>query len=221
MPVRRAGPALGTVAMLLAGALGGACTTTPPVTVPSSTMVTVAPTTTSMVAPGITEPTTVATTPGPATSFGTQQAPCTFSLVAGQVALPDARCTPGAVDPAITQATIGQTICASGYTSTVRPPESVTSPEKRASMAAYGAPGSTALYEYDHLVSLEVGGAPNAAANLWPEPYAGPYGARVKDRLENRLHSMICAGAISLVDAQRQEAGDWVAAYRRFVGPLP
>ena len=88
-------------------------------------------------------------------------------------------------------------------------------------MAAYSAPGSTGLYEYDHLVSLEVGGAPNAAANLWPEPYAGPYGARVKDKVENKLHSLICAGQLSLAQAQYEEATNWVAAYQKYVGPLP
>ena len=137
------------------------------------------------------------------------------------MALPDAACTPGAVDPTVTQATIGSTICVSGYSAGVRPSESVTYPEKRASMVAYGAAGSTGDYEYDHLVSLEIGGAPNAAANLWPEPYAGSYGARVKDQLENKLHDLVCAGSLSLAEAQRQEAVDWVAAYQRWVGPLP
>ncbi len=121
----------------------------------------------------------------------------------------------------MTQATIGSTICASGYSSTIRPPESVTYPEKRASMAAYGQSGSTSGYEYDHLVSLEVGGAANAAANLWPEPYAGSYGARVKDRLENRLHQLICSGALPLATAQAAEASNWVVAYNTYVGPLP
>ena len=42
--------------------------------------------------------------------------------------LPDPVCTPGATDPHVTQATLGTTICrAGGYTSTVRPPQSVTS----------------------------------------------------------------------------------------------
>jgi hypothetical protein len=40
--------------------------------------------------------------------------------------LPDRSCTPGAIDPAITQATIGSTICRPGYTDSVRPPESQT-----------------------------------------------------------------------------------------------
>jgi len=88
-------------------------------------------------------------------------------------------------------------------------------------MAAYGQSGSTSGYEYDHLVSLSVGGATNAASNLWPEPLGGPYGARVKDRLELRLHELICAGSISLVEAQTQEASNWVAAYERYVGSLP
>src|ERR1700751_1081179 len=40
--------------------------------------------------------------------------------------LPDPPCTPGATNPTVTQATIHQTICTSGWTATVRPPESYT-----------------------------------------------------------------------------------------------
>ena len=36
--------------------------------------------------------------------------------------LPDRRCTPGAIDPAVTQADIQSTICVTGYADTVRPP---------------------------------------------------------------------------------------------------
>ncbi len=56
----------------------------------------------------------------------------------GLYSLPDPHCTPGALNPSVTQADIGSTICHSGWTSTVRPPESVTEPEKLASIAAYG-----------------------------------------------------------------------------------
>jgi hypothetical protein len=69
-------------------------------------------------------------------------------------------------------------------------------------------------------VSLELGGS-NAIANLWPEPYAGRWGARTKDVLENRLHDLVCDGRLRLRAAQRLEARNWVAAYRRFVGPRP
>jgi hypothetical protein len=111
----------------------------------------------------------------------------------GVYARPDRRCTPGAVNPAVTQATIGSTICRPGWTGTVRPPESVTEPEKLASMAAYGVRGAAA-YEYDHDVPLELGGAVNDPRNLWPEPdypqHAGFY-ANPKDRLENALTRMV------------------------------
>jgi hypothetical protein len=53
-------------------------------------------------------------------------------------ALPDRRCTPGALNPAVTQSSIARTICVPGYTRAIRPAESITEPEKRASMAAYG-----------------------------------------------------------------------------------
>jgi len=39
----------------------------------------------------------------------------------------------------------------------VRPPESVTAREKRASMAAYAATGPPGAYEYDHFVPLQLG----------------------------------------------------------------
>src|ERR1035437_3182978 len=47
--------------------------------------------------------------------------------------LPSHTLTPGALNPAVTQATIGMTICVSGWTTTVRPPTSYTTPLKRRS----------------------------------------------------------------------------------------
>lgn len=132
---------------------------------------------------------------------------------------PDPRCTPGAVDPAVTQATIGSTICRLGWTATVRPPESVSEPEKLASMAAYGLYGSPSHYEYDHDVPLELGGAVNDPRNLWPEPdYPGGGGfyANPKDHLESALRRLVCAGSMSLAQAQRTIASNWVSAYRQY-----
>jgi hypothetical protein len=134
------------------------------------------------------------------------------------VSLPDAHCTPGVADRRVTQGNIHSTICRSGYSASVRPPESVTEPEKLASMKAYGDHDSPRHYEYDHLISLELGGAPNSARNLWPEPGASP---NPKDRAENRLHAQVCHGAISLSSARHQIATNWVAAYRRLFGTTP
>lgn len=126
---------------------------------------------------------------------------------------------PGAVDPSMT----ASILCDPAWrSSSVRPPTSVTNKLKFELMAEAGIPRSDArLYELDHDISLEIGGAPDDPNNLWLEPYAGPLNARVKDRLENKLHSLVCSGQLSLSDAQRAIGTDWVAAYRKFVGPLP
>jgi hypothetical protein len=121
---------------------------------------------------------------------------------------PDPACTPGALNPAVTQATIHQTICVRGDTETIRPSESVTEAEKSASMAAYGDRGSVSAYEYDHLVSLELGGALNDARNLWPEPGASP---NPKDTVENALHRAVCDGQMPLAQAQHIIATGWVS----------
>jgi hypothetical protein len=121
---------------------------------------------------------------------------------------PDPGCTPGALNPAVTQATIDRTICVSGYTEAIRPSESITEAEKVASMAAYGDGGSPGGYEYDHLVSLELGGATNDPRNLWPEPGDSP---NPKDSVENALHRMVCDREMPLSDAQLIIARSWVA----------
>ncbi|WP_246142145.1 DUF3761 domain-containing protein [Lacisediminihabitans profunda] len=120
----------------------------------------------------------------------------------------------------MTQATISQTICVSGWTSTMRPSSSVTTALKVRQLStgySYNGDTSTADYEEDHLISLELGGAASAEANLWPEPYNVAEGARVKDQVENKLHAMICSGSISLAAAQTAIATDWWSAYQLYV----
>src|SRR5208337_1591320 len=53
-------------------------------------------------------------------------------------ALPDAKCTPGAIDTHVTQDTIGQTICVRGYAKTIRPAFQITTHIKAITMRAYG-----------------------------------------------------------------------------------
>jgi hypothetical protein len=63
-----------------------------------------------------------------------------------------------------------------------------------------------------HLVSLELGGAPDDPRNLWPEPGASP---NPKDKIEDNLHRALCAGRISLTAAQTAIAADWTTAEHR------
>lgn len=139
-------------------------------------------------------------------------APAPYTAQVGD--LPNATLTPG--DVLTTNVT---RICTPGYSKTVRDvPESL----KKAVYREYGithhAPDS---YEVDHLVSLELGGS-NSIRNLWPESYTSePLNAHVKDRLENRLHELVCSGRLGLAAAQRAEATNWIRAYTTYVGPLP
>ncbi len=144
----------------------------------------------------------------------------TTSATLAQSALPDPAKTPGALNPEVTQATIGSTICVSGWTRTVRPASAYTSALKRQQMREYGyADRRMSDFEEDHLVPLVLGGAPYDPRNLWPEPRATADGwtASVKDDLEAALGRQVCSGRVPLAEAQQAIATDWIAAYKRFV----
>jgi hypothetical protein len=111
--------------------------------------------------------------------------------------------TPGVVNPDVTQANIAVTICKQGWTRTIRPPTGYTNALKEKQMREYGVNGPTTRYQEDHLISLELGGHPTDARNLWPEPY--PRAAEM-DSIENDLNAKVCSGAMSLDDAQRKES---------------
>ena len=145
-------------------------------------------------------------------------------VIMAQAVMPNPSITPGVTNPNVTQSNIQSTICVSGFTATIRPPSSYTTSLKVRQLASgYAVNGDyeTSHYEEDHLISLELGGHPTDPRNLWPEPYADKYGARIKDRLENKLHDLVCSMAISLRTAQKAIAGNWEAAYVKYVGPLP
>jgi len=125
--------------------------------------------------------------------------------------LPDPRCTPGSIDPAVTQADIRSTICKKGWTATVRPPESQTERFKfDVAYPAYRTPQSERT-ELDHLVPLELGGS-NDATNLWPESPPTP---NPKDKVENALNAAVCDGRVKLAAAQAAIAADWLTAEKK------
>jgi hypothetical protein len=144
--------------------------------------------------------------------------PADLVLVTG---LPNRLLTPGATNPDVTQATIHETICIPGWTATIRPSSSYTSRLKAAQIATYGyADHHLVDYEEDHLISLELGGAPRDPLNLWPEPRhirladGTDVGGYSKDALENSLKRRVCAGSLSLVSAQHEIARNWVKYWK-------
>lgn len=139
----------------------------------------------------------------------------------GSALLPDRAVTTGSV--AVNDK---ETVCTTKWGKDER---HVTAPMKKQAYLEYGtAPGTGVCAikarttksgksinescEVDHLISRELGGA-DAIVNLWPQPYTQHPGAHEKDWLENELHKEVCAGKITLEDAQTEIKDDWYAAY--------
>jgi hypothetical protein len=146
----------------------------------------------------------------------------TFLLFLTQVVLAQ-QPTPIVPDPNLTPGdTFDVTvpnICVPGYAKKVR---NVPAEMKREVYAEYGVtshgPGD---YEVDHLIPLELGGS-NSIKNLWPESHrTSPWNAQVKDRLEAKLHELVCSGQLDLKTAQQAIASNWIEAYKKYVSPNP
>jgi hypothetical protein len=111
--------------------------------------------------------------------------------------------TPGAV--LTTDATV---VCVPRYALAAR---HISTVSRRAVDRRYDYTPHPGAQQYDHLVPIELGGA-NAVTNLWPQPAAE---AKIKDRLENRLHRDVCAGRTSLHAAQTCIRTDWAACWNQ------
>ena len=83
--------------------------------------------------------------------------------------------------------------------------ETVTRQIKHEFLAAAGETDPR-LFELDHRVPLDLGGAPLDLRNLrlqpWPE-------AQCKDALKVELSKAGCIGSVTLAEAQREIATDW------------
>jgi len=145
-----------------------------------------------------------------------------FLLVFAQVVLAQ-QPTPIVPDPKLTPgdafAVTVQDLCVPGSTKKVR---NVPAEMKREVYREYGVTSqSPGDYEVDHLIPLELGGS-NSIKNLWPESHrTSPWNAQVKDRLEGKLHELVCEGKIDLKTAQQAIASNWIEAYKLYVSPNP
>ena len=135
-------------------------------------------------------------------------------LGAAQTVAPNLTLTPG-----VARSLSKATICTTKWGLDAR---HVTDTMKRQVFAAYGIPWEQhTMYEVDHLIARELGGADDVK-NLWPEPWylnvgGKEMGAHQKDQAENKTHRALCDGKISLKDAQQGIAADWTVLYTRFV----
>ena len=181
---------------------------TPSTTTPSTTVVTPvtpAETTTNATAPAAPSPATGTVDVGKTILLAPRKTTNGCKLGAN----PDRRCSPGAYYSKLTKAVL----CSSTFhTGDVR---NVPDSEKHQVEIEYGLTpkGYGSTLEIDHIVSLELGGS-NDIANLYPEKATLPAGApgyHVKDKLENKLHALVCDGSMTLRSAQRGIATNWQA----------
>jgi hypothetical protein len=87
-----------------------------------------------------------------------------------------------ALNPEVSQATINDTICAPGYSYTVRPSYWQSARIKLAMLKARGETWLDApKYELDHIIPLCLGGSPTDPSNLQLEPWDE---ATRKDRVD-------------------------------------
>ncbi len=107
----------------------------------------------------------------------------------------------------VTQATIDRTICAIGWTKTVRPPRSYTNRIKIKLIRELELPEELLVdFELDHRIPLALGGAPSDPRNLELQPWDE---AGEKDAIEACLARAVCAHKITLEEARRRIWRDW------------
>jgi hypothetical protein len=130
--------------------------------------------------------------------------------VSAQGPKPRARLTPGETRP-ITIAEVCRSPQAEVITANI--PEDM----RRKVFSAYGIRANWDDFEVDYLITPDLGGAPSFR-NMWPQPYSAKWSAHEKNKLEQRLHDLVCDGKVDLATAQRDIAADWIGAYKKYVG---
>ncbi len=136
-----------------------------------------------------------------------------------QIYLPNHERTPGAIDPRVTQENLQATVCATGWTKTIRPRSSYTEKLKKRQMRELGLPGTPQDYREDNRIPLCAGGHPTDPHNLWPQPVNGKWTDKVKDQLEVSVCRQVCKGDITLKEGQAIFfAPDWTKAYLQYFG---
>lgn len=131
------------------------------------------------------------------------------SILRGDASSPRSQLTPGEIRPVSLS-----DVCGANFREeTVR---NVPDDVKQQVFAAYGMRHASAdAYEVDYLITPGLGGA-DTIRNMWPQPYSARWNARVKDQLEDHLHSMVCSGKIDLATAQKEISTDWIGAYKKY-----
>jgi hypothetical protein len=136
-----------------------------------------------------------------------QRACCALVVAAGAAMPASAKAADLPINPAVTQETVGETICVRGWTKTVRPSARYTARIKIKLIRELELPEELLTdFELDHRIPLALGGAPSDPQNLELQPWDE---AVEKDAIEACLARAVCAGKIGLDAARRAIWTDW------------
>jgi hypothetical protein len=131
--------------------------------------------------------------------------------------LPDASRTPGAINPTVTQENLKATVCAVGWTKTIRPRSSYTEKLKKRQILEGKLPGTPRDYHESQRIPVCAGGHPTDPRNLWPQPVSGEWTDKMKERLDRSVCHQLCGGNIALKEAQAIfREPDWTKVYARY-----
>jgi hypothetical protein len=124
------------------------------------------------------------------------------------VTIPDPKLTPGAT----VLLSLGE-VCSASSTKNKAVPVAL----RNRVFEAYGiSHAEPRAYEVDYLITPALGGADDIH-NLWPQSYSDTvWNAQVKDDLEDYLRALVCGGKVDLATAQREIAGNWIGAYKKY-----
>ena len=103
-------------------------------------------------------------------------------------------------------------VCSGSYASSVKP---VKPGDAQDAYDSYGIRVDSGRELYQ-LVPSSLGGT-NEKQNLWPLPNSREFGPAQKKALDEKLHSMVCAGTIELKVAQDALKKNWMDAYKKYV----
>ena len=139
-------------------------------------------------------------------------------LVAGLLAAPSIATAqlPSYKTPGATAKVKMEQLCAADFATSQKP---VANWQRNEALERYGVRPEQFSGELDHLVPVALGGS-NDPDNLWPFRGNGAFTFSAKQALGLKLHDKVCAGKMSLKDAQDAFRKDWTLAYRVHVTGL-
>ncbi len=105
-------------------------------------------------------------------------------------------------------------LCAPGFAASLKP---VAKWQREQALERYGIRPERFDGTLDHLIPVSLGGS-NDPDNLWPFHPLGVFTLEAKAALADKLKQAVCAGTMSLKDAQTAFRKDWTKTYRLQMG---